>query len=127
MKEVEVALSSHEAQGRKIALAIEEVRYGSEDCTNPKRKDSRKISCTSSLGFYSQAVATSTNVHRICATGHACAADAYQFSEIYVDKISGNKHINGNKAWGSHVSHLQLLRKMSSLISQSAKNSNELG
>ena len=48
-------------------------------------------------------------MHRICATGHECAADAHQWSGIYLYKISGNKHIGGNKAWGSPFSHRRLL------------------
>ena len=45
-------------------------------------------SCTVSVGFTSQAVVSNTNVHRISATGHACAADVHQRSEIYVYKTS---------------------------------------
>ena len=90
-------------------LSSEDGRYGSEDCTKSRRKDLRKMSCTGSLGITSQAVASSTNVHRICAIGHACAADAHRWSELYVYKISGSKHIDASKAWGSPFSHGQLL------------------
>ena len=54
-------------------------------------------------------VSSSTNAHRICAIGHACAADAHQWSELYVYKTSGSKRIDGRRVWGSPFSHIQLL------------------
>ena len=74
--------------------------------TAPLQRKGRN-NCTISLGFTSQAVASSTSVHRICATGHEHAADALPWSEIYVYKISGSKRTDGNKAWGSPFSHVQ--------------------
>ena len=64
--------------------------------------------CTISPGFTSQAVASNATGHRICATGRAYAVGAHQWSEIFVYKISGSKHIDGNKDWGSPFSHVQL-------------------
>ena len=91
-------------KGANLCQQLEKVRYCSEDCTTSKK---RRNNCTISLGFTSQAVASSTKVHRICATGHGHAVDAPQWSEIYVNKISGSKHTDGNKAWNFPFSHVR--------------------
>ena len=75
-----------------------------EDCTAEGERNNRTVS----TGFTSQAVASSTNGHRICAIGHAYAGGAHQ-NEIHVCKISDGKHIDGNKGSDSPFSHVQLL------------------
>ena len=85
-----------------LCQQLEKVRYRSEDYTAERERNNYTISPV----FTSQAVAKNTNRHRICATGGADAVGVHQWSEIYVYKISGNKHLDGNKAPDSPFSCL---------------------